>query len=75
MPQLLSLGRPLIVCIPLPEPALCTVCIVSILWWTGSLPPDPLLSALIDDNQTVTIFAVVIRPAGSQLADVCRLKE
>lgn len=34
--------------------ASCTVCIVSILWWTGSLPPPSFFfpSVLIDGNQT-----------------------
>lgn len=41
----------------------------------GSLPLDPLLSALIDDDQTVTVCAAVIRPSVSQLADMCRLVE
>lgn len=35
----------------------------------------PLLSALIDGNQTVTVCTAVIRPTGSQLADMCRLVE
>lgn len=40
-----------------------------------SVPLDPLLSSLIDGNQTVTVCAAVIRPTGSQLADMCRLVE
>lgn len=32
-------------------------------------------TALIDGNQTITVWTVVIRPSGSQLTDLCRLEE